>query len=122
MAWANGVWALPLLTVLCPSERFDAQRGRRHQTGLARARQIIRIGRRWLPGRAVGCVADSSVAALEWLALVAQLPRVRVSTRLRLEAALYDPPPPRAPGQRGCLRLDDSPHFYVDNLPCYVDS
>jgi hypothetical protein len=105
IAWANRVWALPCLTVLCPSERFYTQRGRRHQTMLERARQIIRIVRRWLPGREVVFVADSSFAALEWLALVARLPRVSVITRLRLDAALYDPPPQRAPGTKGRPRL-----------------
>jgi DDE superfamily endonuclease len=50
-------------------------------------------------------VADSSCAALEWLALVAQWPGVSVITRLRLDAALYDPPPPRVLGQRGRPRL-----------------
>ena len=105
IAWANRVWALPFLTVLCPSKRFYAQRGRRHQTLLERAWQIIRLVRRWLPGREVVFVADSSFAALEWLALVARLPRVSVITRLRLDAALYDPPAPRAPGQRGRPRL-----------------
>jgi DDE superfamily endonuclease len=105
IAWANRVWALPFLTVLCPSERFYTQRGRRHQTMLERARQIIRIVRRWLPGRELVFVADSSFAALEWLALVARLPRVSVITRLRLDAALYDPPPQRAPGTKGRPRL-----------------
>ena len=37
IAWANRVWALPFLTVLCPSERFYAQRGRHHQTLLGNA-------------------------------------------------------------------------------------
>jgi DDE superfamily endonuclease len=105
VAWAKRVWALPFLTVLCPSERFYAQRGRCHQTLLERAWQIIRLVRRWLPGREVVFVADSRFAALEWLALVARLPRVSVITRLRLDAALYDPPPPREPGQRGRPRL-----------------
>jgi hypothetical protein len=105
VTWAKRVWALPFMTVLCPSERFYAQRGRSHQTLLERAWQIIRLVRRWLPGRAVVFVADSRFAALEWLALVARLPHVSVITRLRLEAALYDPPPPRAPGQRGRPRL-----------------
>ena len=40
IAWANRVWALPFLTVLCPSERFYAQRGRRHHTLLERAWQM----------------------------------------------------------------------------------
>ena len=101
IAWANRVWALPLLTVLCPSERFYAQHGHRHHTVLERAWQILQLVRRWLPGREVVLVADSSFAALAWLALVAPWPGVSVITRLRLEAALDDPPPPRAPGQRG---------------------
>ena len=105
IAWANRVWALPCLTVLCPSERFYAQRGRCHQTMLERAWQIIQLVRRWLPMREVVFVADSSFAALEWLALVAQLPRVSVITRLRLNAALYDPPPQRAPRTKGRPRL-----------------
>jgi DDE superfamily endonuclease len=94
------------MTVLCPSERFYEQHGRRHQTLLERAWQIIRLVRRWLPGREVVCVADSSFAALEWLAQVVRLSRVSVITRLRLDAALYDPPHvPRAsqvaPGSKG---------------------
>jgi len=105
IAWANRVWALPFMTVLCPSARFYEQHGRRHQTLLARAWQLIRLVRRWLPGREVVFVADSSFAALEWLALVARLPGVSVITRLRLDAALYDPPPPRVPGQHGRPRL-----------------
>jgi hypothetical protein len=88
IVWANRVWAWPVLTVLCPSERFSAQRDRRHQTLLARAWQVSRLVRRWLPGREGVFVAASSCAALEWLALVAGVPRVRVSTRLRLDAAL----------------------------------
>jgi DDE superfamily endonuclease len=105
IVWANRVWALPFMTVLCPSERFYEQHGRRHQTLLERAWQIIRLVRRWLPGREVVFVADSSFAALEWLDQVARLSRVSVITRLRLDAALYDPPPPRAPRQTGRPRL-----------------
>jgi DDE superfamily endonuclease len=105
ISWANRVWAFPFLTVLCPSERCYAQHGRRHHTLLERAWQSLQLVRRWVPGREVVFVADSSFAALEWLALVARLPGVSVLTRLRLDAALYDPPPLRAPGQRGRPRL-----------------
>src|SRR5712691_3475608 len=105
LSWADRVWALPFLTVRCPSERFYAQRGRRHQPLTERAWQIIRLVRRWLPGRAVVFVADSSFAALELLDKVATLPRASVMTRLRLDAALYDPPPPRKPGTKGRPRL-----------------
>jgi hypothetical protein len=101
LAWADRVWALPFLTVLCPSERFYEQRGRRHQTLTERAWQMIRLVGRWLPGRAIVWVADSSFAALELLDKVKTVPRASLITRLRLDAALYDPLPPRPPGTRG---------------------
>ena len=50
--------------------------------------------------------ANASIAnALELLDKVATLPRASVITRLRLDAALYDPPPHRAPGTTGRPRL-----------------
>jgi DDE superfamily endonuclease len=105
LSWADRVWALPFLTVLCPSERFYEQRGRRHQPLTERAWQRMRLVGRWLPGREIVFVADSSFAVLELLNKVKTLPRGSVITRLRLDAALYDPPPPRAPGTQGRPRL-----------------
>jgi hypothetical protein len=101
IAWAHRIWALPCLTGRWPSERFYAPRGRGPHPVLARAWPLIPLVRRWLPRREGVFVADSSVAALEWLALVAQWPRVSVITRLRLDAALDDPPPQRPPGTTG---------------------
>jgi len=103
--WANRVWALPFLSVLCPSERFYEQRRRRHQSLIERAWQLIRLLRRWLPGRELVVVTDSSFAALELLAQVQSLPKTCLITRVRLDAALYEPAPPRAPGHHGRPRL-----------------
>lgn len=97
--WAGRVWALPFLTALCPSERYDQQRGRAHKKLTDWARQMLRLLKRWLPGRTLVVVADSSFAALELLGAVSR--QVTVITRLRLDAALYAPAPPRLPGQRG---------------------
>jgi DDE superfamily endonuclease len=105
LAWADRVWALPFLTVLCPSERFYAQRGRRHQPLPARAGPLIRLLVRWVPEREIACVAESSFAVLELLDKVKTLPRASMFTRLRLDAALYDPPPPRKPSTIGRPRL-----------------
>jgi hypothetical protein len=105
LAWADRVWALPFLTVLCPSERFYAQRGRRHQPLPERAWQMIQLLGRWVPDREIVCVADSSFAVLELLDQIKRLPRASMITRLRLDAALYDPPPHRAPGTKGRPRL-----------------
>ena len=105
LSWADRVWALPCLTALCPSERFYEQRGRRPQPLTARAWQLMRLVVRWVPGREMVFVADSSFASLELLDKVATLPRASVITRLRLDAALSDPPPHRAPGTTGRPRL-----------------
>src|SRR5215475_7747042 len=105
LAWADRAWALPFLTALCPSERFYEQRGRRRQPLTARAWQLMRLVVRWLPGREIAFVADSSFAVLELLDKVKTLPRTSMITRLRLDAALYDPPPPRTPGTKGRPRL-----------------
>jgi hypothetical protein len=104
--WAGRVWALPFLTALAPSERYDQERGRRHKTLVDWARQMLLVVRRWWPDRAIIAVADSSYAALELLAACQGWPQpVTVITRLRLDAALYAPAPPRRPRQRGRPRL-----------------
>jgi DDE superfamily endonuclease len=99
--WAGRVWALPFLTALCPSERYHQQRGQRHKPLPQWAGQLIGLSHRWLPGREVVVVADSSYAVLALLKQVSDLPGVSLITRLRLDAALYDPAPPRAPRQNG---------------------
>jgi hypothetical protein len=99
--WAGRVWALPVLTALCPSERYHQQRGQRHKTLPEWAGRLLRLIQRWLPGREVVVVADSSSAVIELLKQVSDTPDVSLITRLRLDAALYDPAPPRAPGQNG---------------------
>ncbi|MDP9315394.1 MAG: transposase [Chloroflexota bacterium] len=57
--WAGRVWALPFLTVLAPSERYAAERGKRHKKLTDWARQMVIQVRRWLPDRPLVLVADS---------------------------------------------------------------
>ena len=97
--WAGRIWALPFLTVLCPSERYHQARGRTHVPLTDRARQMLLLVKRWLPQRTLVVVADSSYAALELLHAVREA--VAVVTRLRLDAALYEPAAVRQPGQMG---------------------
>jgi hypothetical protein len=99
--WAGRVWALPFLTALCPSERYHQRRGQRHKPLPQWAGQLIGLIHRWLPGREVVVVADSSYAVIELLKQVSDTPAMSLITRLRLDAALYDPAPPRAPRQNG---------------------
>jgi len=104
--WARAVWALPLLTVLAPSERYHQERRQRHKKLTDWARQMLMQVRRWLPQRALVVVADSSFAVLTLLHVLRHLSQpVTMITRLRLDAALYEPAPARALGQTGRPRL-----------------
>src|SRR3712207_628074 len=100
--WVGRVWALPFLTVLAPSERYHVTRGKRHKKVHDWGRQLIYQLRRWLPDRTLVVAADSTYAVIELLAACRRLTNpVTMVTRLRLDAALYDPAPPRQPGKVG---------------------
>ena len=100
--WAKRVWALPFLTALAPSERYYDGRVRKHKKLTEWARQILYQARRWLPGRQLVVVADASFAVIELLCHLPQLANpICMITRLRLDAALYQPAPPRKEGQKG---------------------
>jgi hypothetical protein len=78
--WARRVWAL-----------------------LVWARQLLRQAHRWLPGRRLIAVADSNFAAMELLGALRG--RMTCITRLRLDARLFAPAPPRRPGTTGRPRV-----------------
>ncbi|HJX26356.1 MAG TPA: transposase [Thermoanaerobaculia bacterium] len=98
--WAQRIWALPVLTVLAPSERFSQRNRRRHKTVVDWARQMILQIRRWLPEREMIAVSDAAYAGQ---ALFDRLRRANVTvvSQIRLDSALYAPPPLRKQGQRG---------------------
>lgn len=81
------------MTVLSPSERYYQQRRRTPQTLLERSEQMLKLLRRWLPTAVVVVVGDSAYAALDFLHQMQQL-KLTFITRLRMDAALYDPAPP----------------------------
>lgn len=102
ISWAGRVWALPFLSVLAPSERYHQERGRRHKKLTDWARQMLRQVRRWLPERSLVVVADAGYSVLDLLHCCQQKRlRVTMVTRLRLDAALYEPVPEHKPGQIG---------------------
>src|SRR5215211_32331 len=101
--WAGCVWALPFLTVLAPSERYATERGHRHKKLTDWARQALLQTVRWLPGRRVIAVGDSSFSAIELLRDVGR--HLCMISRLRLDAGLYEPAPPRKPGTLGRPRV-----------------
>ena len=104
--WAHRVWSLPFLSTLAPSERYAREHGKRHKKLTEWAWQLLLQLRRWQPEREIVAVADGTYAALELLDRCRRLSNpITFITRLRLDAALYEPPPPRRPGQLGRPRL-----------------
>ena len=92
--WADRVWALPFLSVLAPSERYAKEHHKRHKTLSQWAEQMLLQVRRWLPERSLVLVADGGYAVITLLARLQSLARpVTCVTRLRLDAALYEPAP-----------------------------
>jgi hypothetical protein len=104
--WASRVWALPFLSALAPSERYAARRGRRHKKITEWAWQMLLVLRRWHPRREIVAVADRAYASLKLLERCRKLSDpITFVTRLRLDAALYEPAPPRRPHQIGRPRI-----------------
>jgi hypothetical protein len=104
--WACRVWALPFLSALAPSERYAREHGKRHKKITEWAWQLLLLVRRWYPEREIIAVADGGYASLKLLDHCRSLSKpITFITRLRLDAALYKPAPPRKPGQMGRPRI-----------------
>ena len=104
--WAARVWALPFLSALAPSERYAAERGKRHKKITEWAWQLLLLIRRRYPEREIVAVADRAYASLKLLDRCRKLKNpITFITRLRLDAALYELAPPRRRGQIGRPRL-----------------
>jgi hypothetical protein len=107
--WASRVWALPFLSVLAHSERYAKECAKRHKSLTEWAWQMLLLVRRWYPKRRIVAVADGGYASLKLLDRCRRLKKpIAFITRLRLDAALYEPAPPRKPGQMGRPRLKGS--------------
>jgi hypothetical protein len=79
---------------------------RRHKKITEWAWQMLLVLRRWYPQREIVAVADRSYASLKLLSHCRSLSKpVTFVTRLRLDAALYEPAPRPRPHQKGRPRL-----------------
>ena len=95
--------------MLAPSTRYYQRQVRCHKKLTDWARQMILQLRRWLPNRSLVIVGDNGYAVLDLLHCCQSLREpVTLITRLRLDAGLYDPAPPRQPGQNGRPRVKGS--------------
>jgi DDE superfamily endonuclease len=100
--WSARLWALPFLTVLAPSEKTNRANGKRHKTSIDWIGQMIGVVRRWFPERAIVLIVDGGLAAVKLgLRCCRWAVPVTYVSRLRLDAALYEPPVAARLGKRG---------------------
>ncbi|MDO9130774.1 MAG: transposase [Anaerolineales bacterium] len=108
--WSKRPWALPFMTVLTLAPKTSEKLGKRHRTLVGWATILIEKVRRWQPERQIVVVGDGSYGSAVGyhyaaVALIQHCQKlkspVRLVSRLRLDAALYDFPGSRLKGKRG---------------------
>ena len=105
VSWTSLIKALPVLTLLAPSERSNRGRGCRHKLLTDWARQGALQLSRWLPDRQIIFIGDSSFAVHELAHAIVR--RATLISPLRLDANLFAPPAKRTsrtmgrPAQKG---------------------
>ena len=101
LPFMSRAFALPFLSVLEPSKKCDEAKKRRHKTSLTWASQMVLQVRRWAgKTRSLILVGDGGYAAVN-LALDCICFGITLVSRMKMNAALYDFPSERSPGQRG---------------------
>lgn len=105
LPWLNQrVWALPVLTALCPSERYWKQRAqpRQHKTLMAWAGQLLGWLARYTTtlNRPVYLVGDGTYATYELMGKAVEA-GIGLIARMRMDARLFHFPPPPVAGKRG---------------------
>lgn len=100
--WSERPWALPFMTVPALSEKTCAKLNKRHRTPVEWAKVMITKVRRWQPEREIILVGDGSYSAVTLIRCCQQLEKpVKLVSRLRSDARLFDPPGPQPPSKRG---------------------
>ena len=100
--WSERWWALPFMAMPALSPKTSAKLNKRHHTLVGWADFMIQKVRRWQPDREIILVGDGSYAAVALVQRCQRLKRpVKLVSRLRLDARLFDPPRPRPKGKRG---------------------
>jgi hypothetical protein len=102
--WPPRAWALPGLSVSAPTPEVSRRLGRRHKTVPHWARQMLLLVRRWVPEVELTVIGDQAYSVHARGGACARW-GVRLVAPLRMDAALYEPAPPREPGTRGRPRV-----------------
>lgn len=107
--WGKCKWALPFFSTIVLTKKQSEKLGkRRHKPVSKLTQQICRIVRRWLPGIAIKIVGDGAYSVIE-LGHCAIKAAISLIAPLRMDARLFEVPPPRLPHQAGRTRVVGAP-------------
>ena len=104
LPWCKRPWALPFMTILSPSKKFDDAAGNTHKTSIDWTIQMMRCVSRWLKRKAWILVGDGAYACMA-LAKSCVKSGATLISRLRLDAQLYEAPEAKKKGKRGRNRV-----------------
>lgn len=100
--WSQRPWALPFMTVLALGQKTSVRLNKHHRTLVQWAEFMIDKVRRWQPEREITLVGDGGYAAIALVQRCQRLKkRVKLVSRLRLDARLFDFPSPQPKSKRG---------------------
>lgn len=102
--WTRQRWALPFLCVLATTPAVSARLGIRHKTLGLRARQVVSLLRRWLPGVPIKLLGDQAYSILE-LGLHCARQQITLIAPFRLDSMIHQPVPLRDPHAIGRPRV-----------------
>lgn len=100
--WSQRLWALPFMVLPALSQKTCQRLHKPQRTLTDWAAMVITRVRRWQPNHDIFVTGDGSYAVLELVNRCQELDKpVRLISRLRLDARLYDPPGERPHGKSG---------------------
>ena len=100
--WSQRTWSLPFMTVLSLGKKTSAKLNKRHRTVVQWTEFMIDKVRHWQPGREIMLVGDDSYAAIVLVQRCQRLKKpVKLVSRLRLDARLFDFPGHQPKSKRG---------------------
>jgi hypothetical protein len=106
LPFASRPWALPVLCALYRTAEQDHVEGRRHKTPIQLARGLMAVLCRWFPRRTFVFLGDGGFSSHQTASFGRRhARRATMVGKLSPDANLYDPPPPRRPGQPGRPRV-----------------
>jgi hypothetical protein len=98
--WCQRPWALPFLVVPTLSEKTCNRLKKRHRTPIWWTEFVLEKLRSWYPDRVIIVVGDGGFSAIDLVHTCRRL-NIKLVTRLRTDAQLYDFPEPQPSNKRG---------------------